>query len=239
MQKKILKTLIITFSCFLALSPFCAMAQNSQLSITSVKENMLKGGVIFVSGESLPNTKILLNVKDEQNIFVYSAITEANNEGYWSAGLDQPLKKGAYYIEAVARDENGILSAPVESELINVKGPFALIIGVFSFLVIILLFAFVSGWYISRSAEIKRYRRILAAQNDIIASYNILKKDVNKAIKNLSDKKIEEGKINEAKFLLGRVGQNLEKMNKYVVKGISVIGEYDIISKLDKKIKKR
>ncbi|GEM_PF-4411620 len=108
------------------------------------------------------------------------------------------------------------------------------IIYIFSFLVIALLFAFVGGWYLSKWAENKRYRRILMSQRDMIASYNLIKKDAEKALKILSDKKFDEGRINEIEFLIKRIDNNLEKMNKYVVLGIKIIGKYDIINKLYK-----
>ena len=125
------------------------------------------------------------------------------------------------------------------SQLAHTKGLLPAIIAIFSALVIVLLFAFVGGWYISKSAENKRYRRILSSQRDIIASYNVLKKDVDKAIKNLSGEKEEDWRIHEVKYLLENISGNLEKMNKYVLKGVNVIGNYDIISKVDNTIKEK
>lgn len=120
----------------------------------------------------------------------------------------------------------------------NTRGLFALIVGIFSVLVIVLLVAFVSGWYLSKWAENKRYRRILMSQRDTIASYNVIKKDTKEALKSIAGKEFGEGKINEIKFFLERIDDNLEKMNKYVVDGIKVIGKYDIINKIYKTNKK-
>ena len=246
MLKIFYKTAIIIFSCFLFFLAFEIGAQNAsnlgildeaQLKINSVEVNKFFGGSVYVRGESLPNMTVFLSVKDEKDTFTYSIKINSDNQGNWLAKFSQPLKSGKYYIEAIAQDKNSFSSLPVRSELIDIKGPFALIIGIFSFLVIILLIGFVGGWYGSKLAEIKRYRRILISQRDIIASYNILKNDVDKALKNLSSEKIKEGKINETKFFLKRISENLEKMNKYVVKGVNIISKYDIINKINNILK--
>jgi hypothetical protein len=239
MIKKSNKIFIIIFSCILFLVAFETVAQgveilkNAELKITSISENKILGGSIFVMGESLPNVAVLLSVRDEKNTFAYSIKTSSDAEGNWSAEFSQLLKSGKYYIEAVAQDRDGLLSLPVKSELINLKGPFSLIIGIFSFLVIFLLAGFVGGWYASKSAEIKRYRRILISQRDTVAAYNILKNDVEAALKSLIGGQASEVKINEMEFFLKRVRENLEKMNKYVVKGIEIISKYDIIDKIE------
>ena len=241
MLKNFSKALVIIFLCFLflgwPLGRFKAGAQSTQLKITSVSVNEFFLGNIYVKGESLPNMTIFLSVKDENDTFAYLIKTNSDSQGNWFAEFNQLLKNGKYYIEAVAQDRNGLLSLPVRSELIDIKGPFALIIGIFSFLVIILLVGFVAGWYASKLAEIKRYRRILISQRDIIASYNILKNDVVWALKNLSDDQIEERKISETRFFLKRISENLEKMNKYVVKGVNIISKYDIINKIENILK--
>ncbi|OGZ79107.1 MAG: hypothetical protein A2528_01260 [Candidatus Staskawiczbacteria bacterium RIFOXYD2_FULL_37_9] len=114
---------------------------------------------------------------------------------------------------------------------------YVIIVEVFSFLVVGLTVAFVIGWYLSRRAEIKRYRRILLSKRDVESSYNLIKKDINSALKNISGDTLSEGRINEIKHLLMRVDENIEKMNKYVAQGIKIIGKYDIIKKIDKSLK--
>ena len=123
---------------------------------------------------------------------------------------------------------------PVSPAPENARGLFALIVGIFSVLVIVLTTAFVGGWYLSKWAENKRYRRILMSQRDTITSYNVIKKDTEKVLKTLSSKNFNEGNVNEIEFFLKRIKDNLEKMNKYVVEGIKVIGKYDIINKIYK-----
>ena len=242
MFKKIYKTFVIVFLCFLFLPVFKIGAQainspviigDNQLKITSIHEGEFLGGSISVKGESLPNMTIVLTAKDEKDTFSYSIKTNSDAQGNWSTSFSQLLKSGEYYVEAAEQNPDGSLGEPVRSNLIYIKGPFALIIGILSFLVVILLFGFVIGWYASKLAGIRRYRRLLMSQRDIITYYNMLNGDVTTAIKNLSGIDIDNGKISETSFLLKQIGENLTKMKKYISEGIKMISKYDTINNLE------
>ncbi len=244
MYKKFLKTLAIILSCLLFFLTFglgargasnpevpLGSAQNVPLKVTHISGDIFKGGTIFAIGESSPYALIYIRVKSDKGAFIYSANIGADYQGNWSAELDQPLKDGSYYIEAVAKNENGALSSPVRSESVYVTGPFAFIIGGLLVLIIILSIGFVCGWYIAKSREIKRYKRIITSQRDINLSYNIIKGDIDGALKCLNYFQAghykEKGKINEALFLLGRAGEDLKKTGEYILHGVSAIGKYD------------
>lgn len=233
MNKKFLNILVIVFACFFISTNFSVKAQNQFTIISAVNSSTFLGANIFVKGQALPNSTILVSIKDEKDAFAYSVKTSSDANGSWSANLSQSLKSGKYNIEAVENNENGTQIGSAKFGPIEVRGSFVFIVGIFSFLVIILLAGFVGGWYINKIAEIKRYRRILISQRDIIASYSVLKKDVDKALKNLSGGVTEEQNISEVEFLLKRISENLEKMNTYVVKGVNIIGKYDIIKKIE------
>jgi hypothetical protein len=241
MIKNLFNKLTIIFSCFLFLSAFVANAQSfDYIKLTSLTKDAFWDSNINITGESLPYAMIAVSMNSEDDIFSYSVKTNADNQGFWSVKLNQPLKTGKYYVSAVAEGWNKTLSQPVKSEIIDIRGPFALIVNIFSILVIFLVGLFLIIWYTSKSAEVKRYRRILSSQRDLVSSYNLLKNDIDVAIKDLSGNKIGVGRINDAKFFLERASKNIEKINKYVLQGIKVIGKYDIVSKLDNilKIKK-
>jgi len=235
-----IKVLVVILACFLLSAGFlCLPAGRASaqvdplLKITSVQKNIFLGTSLLVKGTSSQNSTISVSIANENNLFSYSVKTNSNAQGNWSANLDQSLKSGNYYVEAVEYNDYETKIGSAKYGPIKIEGSFAILTGIFSFLVIILLAGFVGGWYINKLAEIKRYRRILMSQRDIVSSYNVLKSDVGNAIKSLNGEKITAGKINEAKFLLARAGDNLEKMNKYVIKGINVISKYDIIKKID------
>jgi hypothetical protein len=242
MRNKNLKAFGIVFVCFLFLSGAVGHAQSyygqNQVKINSVtRTNMFFGGNILVTGESAPNITIALTIEQENSSFSYFIKTNADVQGNWVANFDQLLKSGKYYVTATAQDYQGNILGQAKSGPVEIKGSLAFMVFGFSFLIIILLTGFVGGWYISRVAEIKRYRRILISQRDILASYNVLRNDIDKVIKNLDGEKNEQWKVDDAKFFIKRTSENLEKMNKYVVKGVNIIGKYDIISKAYGKFK--
>lgn len=228
----------------IALAVFCAFAflpfQNAMAQyvtspkIISATENIFSGKGISIKGTAGPGLQITASLKDSRDNLIYSIKTNADSNGNWAAAFDQPLETGAYYVVAIARDANGLESPPTMAGPINSRGPFALIIGVFSILVVVLLSAFIFGWYVSKYMENKRYRRILMSQRDTVASYNVIKKDTEKALRIIHNKDFSEGRMTEIEFLLNRTNENLEKMNKYVVEGIKIIGKYDIMSKIYK-----
>lgn len=226
--------LIIPLLVLLFFAPVAASAQTAapaqNLTITSIAENMWSGKGVSVKGTFSPLQSVILGLYDSNNNLIYSISTISDANGNWAGNFDQPLKKGAYYV--VALPGAGNILSPVRSKTINTSGPFSLIILIFSVLVVLLALAFFSGWYADKLAEIKRYRRILISERDVASFYNIIKKDIEKSLENMSGKEINEAKASETKFLLARTNENLEKMNKYITKGIETISKYDIIKNI-------
>ncbi|MFH1967942.1 MAG: hypothetical protein ABIJ84_00980 [bacterium] len=239
-SKKIFFACLAISVLFLA---FTVLAQDNQESyfisaaqpkITAIKESFLNLSGLLVQGQASPYFNVVVSLKDSKENLIYSFEAIANGDGKWSGKFDQPLKSGKYYFEAVAQNNNGDYSYPVKSDFINVQGPFAIIIGGLSIIVAILTFAFTAGWYVSKWAEGKRYRRILLSERDVASSYSVIKNDVLRALKSISEVEPAFSKASEVKFLLERVVDNLEKMNKYVTQSVRKIGKYDIVKKIDK-----
>jgi len=232
MDKKIYKILLF-FLAFTFLFCFKTNAE-SVLKITSVEENFFTGRGITVKGTSPAENLIQAGIRDSGGNLIYSLRANSDSLGNWSVIFNQPIARGTYYIEAESVGADGAWSQPVRSEFIDVAGPFTLIIYIFSVLVIILLAVFLAGWYLSKRSEIRRYRRILISERDIESLYKLMKNDVDLVLKKIKDKGFDDAFSSEIKFLLSRVGNNLENMQKYVSRGISVLRKYDIITKIDK-----
>lgn len=207
--------------------------------ITSLNQSFLNIQGLSASGKSDPFMTVWLTVAEEGKGAIYSIEVGADKNGNWSGTFEQPLKKGYYYIEALAENNDKHKSSTVRSNTIWVRGPFSTIMMIFSVIVVLLTAAFTIIWYLSRQGEIKRYHRILLAQRDMAASYNVIKSDVLAALRNYATGPVDEAKSNEIKFLLERIDVNLEKMNKYVIQGIKVISNYDIIKKVDKSLREK
>jgi len=234
MKKNIFILFILTACLAAAFSTSAASDVIPSLKITSVKENVFSGRGVSAQGTALPGGLARVGIYDAADNLIRSLEIIAGETGEWFVNFDQPLRNGKYYIEATATNPGGEWGISARSDIINVRGPFALIIAIFSILVLILTAVFVIGWYLSKRAEIKRYQRILITERDIASSYQIMKKDVQKALQKMSGDKFDEGTMSEVEFLLKKTDDNLEKMHKYITKGINIVSKYDIISKIGK-----
>lgn len=202
--------------------------------IFSVTSDVFIGeGGISINGSALPNISLILNAKNTKNDLIYTATTNSDASGNWVAKLDQPLKKGIYYIEVISRDARGALSLPVVSDKISVRSrPLMIIFGLeitsayFAVLLaIILVLGFAGGMYYNRLGNVKRSNRSLITERDVVASFGIVKKDIDKALEAWRDNDVKGNEVVELKFLLEKANENLEKMQKYVIKGIRDINK--------------
>jgi len=114
---------------------------------------------------------------------------------------------------------------------------FATIIEIFSALVGLFLVIFLAWWILSRRAEYGRHRRILMSKRDASALCGLIRNDAKRASQILATGRIEESGENELKFIFSRIDENLKKMDSYLIKGIDLIGKYDVIKKYNKEIK--
>ena len=234
MGKNRFKFFLAILVVFFILPSIATAVGDSSVNITSVRENIFSGRGVSVEGTALAGDLMRVGIYDLSNSLVHSSEFTVGNTGEWSVNFDQPLKSGKYYIEAIVINPVGEWGSLARSDVIDVRGPFAFIIAIFSALVLILTAVFVGGWYLSKRAERKRYQRILITERDIASSYKIMKDDVQRALQKISGGKFDEGAKHELEFLLNKTNDNLEKMNKYITKGINILSKYDIISKIDK-----
>ena len=201
--------------------------------IFSVTTNLFIGeGGLFVSGESMPNLAVILEVKDQKDNLIYSFKTNSDSKGIWAMKIDSPLKNGNYYVLATTQDARGALSLPVKSDLINVsERPVMVILGfsvtyvdLIIILLIISVIGYIIGWYSNKLINQQRERKILISERDVSSSFNVIKKDIDKTLKSWDDGKIESHELTEMEFLLKRVNGNIERLQKYIISGIKDIG---------------
>ena len=202
--------------------------------IANISRDVFTGeGGINISGTALPGVSIILDIKDQNDNLMFSENVRADEAGNWVAKLDQALKKGAYFIEVRAQDDRGALSFPVKSDSIKVRTkPLVIILGIevtaihlVFLLLFILIGAYLLGWKISRRELTKRDQRVLISQRDVAATRNVIKADIDKAITAWRDGKVEDREVAEIEFLLKRVEGNLDKLEKYIIKGIKEINK--------------
>ncbi len=201
--------------------------------IFSASTNVFVGeGGLFVNGSSVPNSSVILDVTDSGGNSIYNFTTSSDQNGIWSMKIDSPLKKGTYYILATAQDSRGALSLPVKSDAINAEErPIVTILGfgiTYTDLIIILLIILIGGygvgWYTGKLVSKQRQRRIIISQRDVSASFNVIKRDVQEALKSWNDGKIESHELTQIEFLLKNINANIDKLQKYIISGIKDIG---------------
>jgi hypothetical protein len=201
--------------------------------ILSVSSPVFSGeGNLFIDGESLSGSEVILDMVDSQGVVVSTFTTKATEKGTWTFKIDSPLKKGRYHVRATARDERGALSLPVESVRIDVEDrPLIVLFGlnlqsthVITLLLIIVIGGYIIGWYSNRLMSKQRERKILVSSRDVSASFNVIRTDVEDAISAAG----KEKKNSEMVTILNRMNENIDKMEKYVITGIKEINDTKI-----------
>ncbi len=202
--------------------------------ITAVSSDIFIGeGALAISGKSISGYRINIALKDNSGRTVFTSVQETNEDGNWSLSLYLPLKKGVYFAEVVAEDDRGALSLPVKSSSINVhERPLFTLGGLEitkSALIFILVFLMISGlagafaYYRARQLNIER--RIVIAQRDVITMTNLIRQDLDKVSKLLSENESNElaGVHEPIQLLISKIRGSADKMTKYVVDNIGEI----------------
>lgn len=189
-------------------------------------------GGLALTGTSLPNTNIALTVKTAgDEMAVYQSDVAADAAGKWSATFDEPLKKGSYFVEAVARNKKGEMSYPVRSEVFSVQERPVLTMWGFditptwfwALLTVILLGTFFGGWYSYHLWYVQLGNRTIIAQRDVVIFSRLIEKNLDQLLSNYHFNKLTESDAAEIEFMLHDLKKNVEKMERYIVENIGEI----------------
>ena len=187
----------------------------------------------MISGTAIPNASAVIFIKTRKGAVAAEAVAKADKNGNWEARIAEPLKKGTYSAEVLARDQREALSLPVHSEFIKVRErPIITIAGFgitqfwfFVGLIVILFLGFGGGWFSYRLWREQLGRKVVIAERDVVTVFNLIKTDVDKALRSYADKRVDEREATEMEFLLNKIKGNLEKMQKYILENIKEISE--------------
>ncbi len=202
--------------------------------ITSISRDVFVGeGELEISGITIPNASIILLVKRNSGRIIFSTTVNADVNGSWEVKIDQPLKKGKYFVEATAQDARGALSLPTQSDLIRVRERPLLTIAGFEItqfwffigLLSILLFGFAIGWFSYSAWRRQLNRRAIIAQRDVANLFATIKQDLEKVLASYADKRLDQREISEIEFIINRLKDNLEKAQNHVLENIKEISK--------------
>lgn len=200
--------------------------------ITSISRDVFVGeGGLNIAGTALPDLTLIVSLKRQNGEEILKKETQSDAEGSWLVKFDESLKKDKYYIEVTAKDKRGALSLSVKSDIIVVRErPLLTIRGVeitqlsaLLGLIFLLLISFFAGWYARLLTKKQRGRKITIVGRETAALLNLIKKDLNRIMKNYGNGKLEKREAEEIKQLLKKMEENLDKMQKYVVPEIGKI----------------
>ena len=200
----------------------------SPVIISLSRDSFVNEGNINISGTSLSDVNIILNLKSEVGQILYTATVKASEDGVWSGRFDQPLKKGLYYIEAVAKDYRGALSLGVKSGNVKVRPrPILTLFGLeitstifYISIIVILIGAFFLGWFSYRFWRKKLGSRVMMAERDVNNAFNSIEKDIDKLLGVFEEEKIDVGR---AEFLVNDMKKYITKTKKYILDNIGEI----------------
>jgi hypothetical protein len=202
----------------------------SPVIVSATADLFIGEGGLKISGTALPNGEINANLKTKSGQIVLAETVKVDQNGNWVLESDFPLKRGNYFLEAVARDERGASSYPVQSVPISVRErPLLILAGLqitaawFLFgLVLILLIGFGAGFFLVKLAKAQQGRKALIAQRDIVFSFRDIAKYADQILKLYTDGEVTQNEIQEIKFLVGKIKEELDK-GHYILKGVEEI----------------
>jgi hypothetical protein len=191
-------------------------------------DTISQGSTIFVSGKSVPNSFVDINVYDENDIIVFTESVIANESGNWEIIIEKLLLRGKYDLTATTRDERGAVSYPTERHRFAVKAKIVLSIGAIDFslteVFILAIFIFIIVGVIAGSKYLSEERKKEAYK--IIANRDMKKfcDLLDKGLKELSDicstqEHLSESDKTTINFRIEEIKSVIERMRKYLVSG--------------------
>lgn len=207
--------------------------QNPEIHFVTERLYVGEGG-FAASGISIPDSKVLGNIKLSSGETAANLESIADEKGFWTLAYDLPMKKGVYYLEVTAEDERGAHSLPIRSEEINLtERPIISIFGFgltyklfLVFLLAIVLVSFGLGSWTRKLQRESRQRNILIAERDVNSQLLNIKKDVASLIKKHKTKQACTPKNieNEVNYVLKKIEDNIQKNSEYILENIEEIG---------------
>lgn len=201
-------------------------------TITSITGEVFVGeGGLNIGGTSLPGTTIILALKSLAGETIAIKEIPVSEVGGFAARFDEALKKGIYFMEVVSRDSRGAESLAVKSNDIKVRPrPVLRIFGLeltanwfFALIIAILIFGFAIGFVFYHLWRTQLGRRVTIAERDVASVLDLVQKDIENIADKFEDGAMTKRKKDEAKFLIKRTAENIEKMEKYVLENIKQI----------------
>lgn len=198
--------------------------------ITFVTEKMFFGAEegVTVKGTALPSIDVRVSLMKANGELVAEHSARADSNGNWDLAFGEPLGVGIYAAFAQAQDARGALSVVVRADaVITVKSRPIITIGALEVgatgsaivLLIILCAGAGAGYWYFRERQRILHTDVAMTSRDQEHLYTLMNNDLEKLTKNF-----DTMNETEKKFIIDRVNENVQKMEKYILKEIKNIG---------------
>lgn len=200
-------------------------------AITFVTEKMFfgtKGGLV-IKGTSLPVIDVRVFVDKEEGGLITEKIARSDKDGNWDIVIDEPLGIGKYIVSSQARDTRGALSLVVKSDkVVNVETQPIIKFGAIEvgaggsavFLLIILIAGFGTGYWYFREKQRRLHVQVTITSRDYAQLYKLIDQDMEKLTT-----EFDKMNVTEQKFILNRIKENINKIEKYLLDELKNIAE--------------
>jgi hypothetical protein len=209
-----------------------------QISIDTAPPAPFKLEVVEGILTSNPAPHITYKTGDALSGIDHYSITVDNNNPINTLGTIYALplqSPGKHLVKVYAIDKagnsavNSVTVQIVEIPFLNILGISVTKSGLLFFSIIILIVIFGAGffyyWFYNNVWDKQRDRKVVLAERDIINTIDSVQKNIDKMLKNYTDKKIDEREAAEMNFILNKMKTDLEKTQKYIVDSIKQINK--------------
>lgn len=200
-------------------------------TITFATEEVYFGveGGLIVKGTALQGVDVILSVDKAIGGLVAQGTAHSDADGNWDFVFDEPLAVGKYDISAQAKDQRGALSLSVKyDKQVKVQNPPIIKLGSVEIgaggsaiiLLLILIAGFGVGYWYFTEKQARLSRKIALTGRDASQLQKMISDDLDKL-----SKRFDEINVAEQKFIIGRISENIKKIEKYILKEIEEINK--------------
>lgn len=174
----------------------------------------------------------MVKIEDKDKFLVLQNEVTTNKSGEWEFRLDRELRRGDYLVSVRAKDSRGALSLPtepvkvkfVEKPVISLFGLDITLRGLTFILIIAVILGALYFWRKTLLRLARSQRESIIISRDLKNAFEAVKKDVDRMagmVKN--DLSLDEKKL-EVKVISKKIGDTLDKIEKYLDKDIEMLG---------------
>lgn len=202
--------------------------------VTSINKKIIVGtdDRLVIKGTAIIDANIVVKIEDKDKFLVLQNEVTTNKSGEWEFRLDRELRRGDYLVSVRAKDSRGALSLPtepvkvkfVEKPVISLFGLDITLRGLTFILIIAVILGALYFWRKTLLRLARSQRESIIISRDLKNAFEAVKKDVDRMagmVKN--DLSLDEKKL-EVKVISKKIGDTLDKIEKYLDKDIEMLG---------------